>query len=295
MVKVSAIDTSGQTSSPRRWPTMVGAFVRWIDLRWMFVGLILGAVVVIVAAGPLIAPYSPDAIDAFHILAVPSGRHLHGTDDLGRDVLSRLILATRTDMGVALAATILPFLIGSALGAVAGYLGGWIDRIIMSLCDLLTAFPVYILALALVTVLGAGDASIVIAYTAIGWVAYARLLRVKMAGLRSKEYVDAARLGGLGHWRLAVRHMLPNAAAESIALLASQISVVVLSVAAFSYLGVGVTPPTPEWGSMIAEAQPYLLDNWWMPLAPGVCIALVGMAFILLGELIEERFVGADS
>jgi len=209
--------------------------------------------------------------------------------------LASILMRTDAQQGiflnviVGIVGAVLPFLLGSLLGALAGYVGGFVDSVIGRLTELVLAFPVYVLAIALVTIMGPGPMSIVIAYTAVGWVQYARLLRVTMQRVKSEEYIDAARLGGIGHRSLVFRHMLPNAMGECLALLAMDVMVVILALSAFSYLGLGIQPPDAEWGAMIAQGQPYLRTNWWLTLAPGICITVVGLGFVLLGEHLEER------
>ena len=249
---------------------------------------ILVSTAFVMAFGATIAPYPPNEQNLLQTLAAPSPAHWLGTDELGRDVLSRLLVAARIDVGVGLVGALLPFFLGSALGVMAGYFGSWPDFVVTRAAEMAQAFPVYVLALALVTIVGGGATAVIVAYTAIGWVSYARLMRVTTRRVSREEYIDAARLGGIGHGSTIVRHILPNASRECLALLALHVTLVMIALAAFSYLGIGVAPPTSEWGAMIAAGQPYLRDQWWLCVAPGLCIGVVGLGFVLLAEAIEE-------
>jgi peptide/nickel transport system permease protein len=251
--------------------------------------IMIGLTVALAILAPLIVPHAPNEQDVLNRLSTPSARHWLGTDGLGRDVLSRLLVATRTDLVIGILGALLPGVVGCTLGALAGYLRGFLDLAVMRLCDLVMAFPVYVLIIALVALLGTGAQSILIAFTLVGWVPYARLMRDSTGRVRAEDYISAAYLGGVSAPRILVRHILPNATRPLVAYIVVDVMIVILSVAAFSYLGLGIQPPTPEWGAMIADAQPYLQNQWWLTAVPGVMIACVGMGFLLLGEVIDER------
>lgn len=261
----------------------------WNSKKFRAGALLLVLTAIVVLFGTQLAPYNPNSQDVANRLASPSRDHLLGTDELGRDVFSRVLVAARVDVGVGILGAFLPFLIGGMLGALAGYVGSWVDKVIFRVSEIVQAFPVYIFILALVAIMGAGTIPILVAYATVGWVEYCRLIRVTTRRVKGEEYIDAARLGGISHQSLVIRHMLPNATRESLAMVVLDIPKVIISLASFSYLGLGMQPPNAEWGMMIAAAQSYIRDNWWLVLAPGVCIALVGLGFLLLGEFLEER------
>jgi peptide/nickel transport system permease protein len=264
------------------------------DPKLVVAAAILGLTVVLAVLAPVIAPHDPNAQEIVRRLEPPSASHWLGTDDLGRDVLSRLLVATRTDLVVGVLGALLPCLAGATLGILAGYVRGPVEALVLRLCDVVMAFPVYVLIISLVAVLGAGARSILIAFTVVGWVPYARLMRDAVVRLLNEDYIAAAYLGGLPSHRILVRHVLPNATRPLLAYVVVDVMLVILTVAAFSYLGLGIKPPTAEWGGMIADARPYLQEQWWLMAAPGSMIALVGLGFLLLGEVIGERTVDAD-
>lgn len=251
-------------------------------------GAIVIIYVLIAVFAPMIAPYDPLEIDPAGRLASPSAEHLLGTDELGRDVLSRIIYATRVDLPLGFLGAFLPFLLGIVLGALAGYFGGWPDTIVMRASDIMQAFPAYILIIALVFALGQGARSIIIAFTILGWVAYARLVRGEVLRVRGLDYVHAARVAGLSRFRILRVHVAPNVMSQALVFLPSDIVFATLALAAFSFLGLGIPPPTPEWGAMIAEGQPFLRTHWWLSTVPGLVIVLLGLGYSLVGEAAEE-------
>jgi peptide/nickel transport system permease protein len=274
-------------------PTVVAIEAGW-DRRRMprkaWVGLAIFILFVIIAVfAPLIAPYDPNTQDATQRLLPPSLSHLFGTDALGRDQFSRVIFATRTDLPLSLAAVFLPLLVGTAIGAFAGFYGGWADAVSMRMADLVQAFPVYVLLIALVFALGGGVRSILIAFTAVGWVVYARLVRAEILHIRSLEYVQAATVGGLGRRRILSRHVMPNALPQPLIYAASDVVLAVVTLSALSFFGLGISKGTPEWGSMIADGQIYLSDQWWLSVTPGLAIVLFGLGMSLIGDGLGER------
>ncbi|MFC9559634.1 ABC transporter permease [Agromyces sp. NPDC056965] len=257
--------------------------------RRVWAGMAVVAVYVLAAVfAPLIAPYDPLEQDIVDSLASPSWAHWLGTDELGRDVLSRLIFASRVDLLVGFLGAALPAILGTVLGAVAGFRGGWTDGVIMRVSDVVQAFPTYILIIALVFVLGPGVTSILVAFTLIAWVAYARLIRTEVLRVRSLDYVAAARASGLPPRRILWRHVFPNSVGQTLVYLPSDIVGATLGLAALSFLGLGIQAPTPEWGAMIAAGQPYIRDQWWLSTVPGLVIVGFGLGLSLIGEGIEE-------
>jgi peptide/nickel transport system permease protein len=257
--------------------------------RQVWVGTAIVALYVVVAlAAPWLAPFPPDAQDLSNTLAVPSWAHPFGTDELGRDVLSRIIWAARIDLLVGFLGAALPAVLGTVLGAVAGYSGGWVDGIIMRASDVVQAFPSYILMIALVFVLGAGPVSILVSFTLVAWVAYARLIRTEVLRVREADYIAAARVSGFSSGRILWRHAFPNSLGQSLVYLPSDIIAATLGLAALSYLGLGIQPPTAEWGAMIAAGQPYIRDQWWLSTIPGLVIVVFGLGLSLIAEGVES-------
>ncbi|MQY08333.1 ABC transporter permease [Actinomadura macrotermitis] len=250
---------------------------------------VVGLYVLVALLAPVLRPHDPLAQNVAAALQGPSGAYPLGTDELGRDVLSRLMSATGLDLTVALLATVLPCLLGTVLGLLAGYAGGWLDAVVMRVSDLLQAFPTYILMIALVFVLGPGVRSLLIAFTAVGWVVYARLIRGEVARIRGSEYIVAAVTAGLGATRIMVRHVLPNTLKQTLVYLTSDVVFAVTALAAFSFLGFGVQQPTPEWGSMTAAAQAYLTEVPRLTVLPGLVISVLAFGFALLGDGLQDR------
>lgn len=253
------------------------------------VGAVLMLIVVAAAVlGPIVTPHDPVAIDPPQALMSPSGAHPFGTDNLGRDVLSRVLAGARVSLSLAVVAGVGAMIIGLLVGAASGYAGGWVDSMLMRIVDLLLAFPALILALALAGTLGEGYTSLLIAMIATLWARYARLIRGAVLAERSRAYVEASRGLGAGAARLIARHILPNVVWPFVVLLSLETSRLVLLVAALDYLGVGVQPPTPEWGTMVADGRLYLFGAPWMILFPGLAIALTVAAFNLFGEGLRD-------
>lgn len=253
---------------------------------WAGLGIVCAFVCVAVFA-PLVAPFDPLAQNVKDALAAPSWQHLLGTDELGRDVLSRLIWASRIDLFIGFLGAALPAVVGTVLGALAGYFGGWVDALVMRVSDLVQAFPSYILVIALVFVLGAGPVSILVSMTVVSWVAYVRLIRTEMLRVRESDYIAAATVSGFSRQRVLWRHAFPNSIGQSLVYLPSDIVAATLGLAALSFLGLGIQPPTPEWGAMIAEGQTYIREQWWLATVPGLVIVLFGLGLSMIGEGLE--------
>jgi peptide/nickel transport system permease protein len=252
-------------------------------------GVVLFAAFVILAVGaPVIAPYDPILQDATARLQPPSLAHPFGTDNFGRDVLSRVIWGTRVDLQIAILGVIFPFAIGTAIGTLAGYFGGLVDTVFMRVIDVILAFPFLVLMLSIIAILGPGLLSFYIAMALVGWVSYARLIRAQMLVLKSADFAVAARSLGYGHGRIMFRHLLPNALFGSIVFSMSDAVLVLLNGAAISYLGLGVQPPTAEWGIMVAEGQGFITTAWWMTTFPGLSIVVLALSFSLLADGLGE-------
>jgi peptide/nickel transport system permease protein len=259
------------------------------------VNLRLGAAIVLgwalVAIFALwLAPYDPIAHNLPEKLQAPNLQHLLGTDNFGRDILSRVIHGARIDVQMGVLGVLFPFLIGTTLGSIAGYAGGWVDTLLMRVIDVVLAFPFLVLMLAIIAILGPGLTSFYIAITLVGWVSYARLVRAQVLVLKTSDFVTAARSLGFGRFRVLFRHILPNCIAGSIVFSMSDVVLVVLSGSSISYLGLGVQPPTAEWGVMISEGQNFITTAWWITTFPGLAIVLMAFGFSLLADGLAERF-----
>lgn len=252
------------------------------------VGVVLVAAVALVAVvGPFLLQ-SPIAQDGNALLAGPSRAHWLGTDQLGRDTLSRLVSAGRTDLRIALLALVTPFVTGVALGTLAGYRGGRVDTVVQRVVDVVVAFPFYVLVIALVFAVGAGARGLYAALAIVGWVGYARVVRTTTRVVAGATWVRAAKAGGLPTWRVVLRHVVPHTLTAAVVLLVSDVVFVMVAVVTLGYLGLGVQAPTPDWGSMIYDSRGYLVTAWWLPTLPGVAIVLTGLGFSLLGDGIAD-------
>jgi peptide/nickel transport system permease protein len=251
--------------------------------------IVLGWAAVAVLA-TWIAPYDPIAHNLPEKLQAPSLLHLFGTDNFGRDILSRVMHGARIDLQMGIIGVAFPFMIGTTIGAIAGYAGGWADNVLMRVVDVVLAFPFLVLMLAIIAILGPGLTSFYIAIALVGWVSYARLVRAQVLVLKTSDFVTAARSLGFGRFRILFRHILPNCIAGSIVFSMSDVVLVVLSGSAISYLGLGVQPPTAEWGVMIAEGQNFITTAWWITTFPGLAIVLMAFGFSMLADGLAERF-----
>jgi peptide/nickel transport system permease protein len=258
----------------------------------LYAGLTLFALIVLAAVfAPLLTSADPLQQNLLQARLAPgSPGHLLGTDDLGRDVLSRILYGARVDLRVGVLAVLTPLVIGSVLGLLCGWWGRWFDTIVMRLVDIVVAFPFYVLVIALVFVLGQGTKSIYIAISAVGWVAYCRIVRGQVLVAKEQEYALAARASGLPTWRILLRHLLPNVILQAIVYAMSDIVLSILAIVTLSYLGLGVAPPSPEWGSMIAEGQNSLLTQWYLATIPGLCVVVVGLALALVADGLVNQF-----
>jgi peptide/nickel transport system permease protein len=238
---------------------------------------------------PWIAPFDPIAHDSSATLLPPDGRHLFGTDNFGRDVLSRVMWGTRVDLQICLIGVAVPFLLGTVVGALSGYVGGTVDTVVMRLVDIVLAFPFLVLMLAIITILGPGLGSFYVAMALVGWVSYARLVRAQVLSLKHRDFIVAARSLGYGHGRILFLHLLPNALTGSVVFAMSDCVLVLLSGAAVSYLGLGVQPPVAEWGVMVAEGQGFITTAWWITTFPGLAIVFLAMGFSFLADGLGDK------
>ena len=248
-------------------------------------GLVLTVLIVLAAlAAPLLAPYDPNVQDTSRRLEAPSNQHVLGLDDLGRDVLSRVVWGARVSLRVGFSVVLLASFVGVTLGAISGYFGGAIDVLVMRLCDILLAFPGILLAIALVAVLGPSLNNVILALATIGWVGYARLVRGQVLKVREMEYVTAAKALGAKSPRVIIRHVLPNVINPVIVMATLGLAGAILSEAALSFLGLGVQPPTPSWGAMLTAGRRYLGLANHLAIFPGAAIMLAVMGLNFLGD-----------
>lgn len=239
-------------------------------------------------AAPLLATYNPAAQDIAQRLQPPSAAHWLGTDELGRDIYSRILYGGRITLGMVVAVVILVAPLGLVVGCVAGYFGGVADLILMRVTDIFLAFPRLVLALAFVAALRPGVTSAVLAIALTAWPPYARLARAETLGYRRMEFIAAVRLAGASSSRLIWRHIAPLCVPSLIVRVTLDMSGIVLTAAGLGFLGMGAQPPSPEWGAMIAASRRFLLDQWWVPVIPGIAIFVASLAFNLLGDGLRD-------
>jgi peptide/nickel transport system permease protein len=250
--------------------------------------VIVGLLVLVAVLAPVIAPYSPITQHLENALESPSPAHWLGTDKFGRDVLSRLIWGAQVDLRVGFLAVLIPFVIGSTLGAIAGYFGGWLDTVLMRIVDTFFAFPFYVMVIVLVFVFGSGETSIYIAIAAVSWVSYARIVRGEVLIAKKQDYVVAARLGGMSHARILVRHIGPNVLSQAIIYGMSDIVMDIMAIVTLGYLGLGIAPPTAEWGSMINDGQEFITTQWQQATIPGLVVVVTSLGLSWLGDGLSD-------
>ncbi|OYX70504.1 MAG: peptide ABC transporter permease [Rhizobiales bacterium 32-66-11] len=255
-------------------------------------GLAFGMFLVLIVAaaiGPYIVPYDPLASDTKAALQAPSWAHWFGTDQLGRDMFSRVIVATRLDMGIAIFSVALVFAAGGIAGIAAGFFGGWTDRIVGRISDTIMAFPLFVLAMGIVAALGNTVTNIVIATAIINFPLYVRVARAEAAIRRQSGFIQAARLTGNGEWRILLTQILPNILPIMMVQMSLTMGYAILNAAGLSFIGLGVRPPTPEWGIMVAEGSAFIVSGeWWIALFPGLALMFAVFCFNLLGDGLRD-------
>jgi peptide/nickel transport system permease protein len=251
-----------------------------IVLSWAFAAIF----------APVLAPYDPNATDLSVILQPPlSPGHLLGTDELGRDLLSRIIYGARVDLSMGFIGVIAPFTIGITLGVISGYLGGKLDTVLMRIVDVALAFPFLVLVLAILAVRGPGLVNYFIALAIVAWVPYARMVRAETLVLKRSEFVEAAKLLGFSRGYLMRKHVLPNAVTPAAVFVITDIVLTILLGSGLSFFGLGAQPPTAEWGRMIAEGQAFLATSWWISVLPGIALLTLSLGFVLFGDGIAKQ------
>jgi peptide/nickel transport system permease protein len=250
--------------------------------------LLLGGLLFLMVFGPAVAPHDPLASGPARLQA-PSAGHWFGTDQLGRDILSRVIVATRLDLAIAFSAVALAFAVGSLAGACAGFYGGWADRLVTRLADTIMAFPLFVLAMGIVAALGNTLANVALATAIINIPFYARLVRAEVNVRREAGFVEAARLSGNGPARVLAVHIFPNCLPPMMVQVSLNLGWAMLNAAGLSFIGLGVRPPTPEWGILVAEGASFMISGeWWVALFPGLALMLAVFCFNLLGDGLRD-------
>ena len=255
------------------------------------VGLVIVALLVLCAIlAPWLSPYSPIAQDLPKRLAEPSAAHWFGTDELGRDILARTLYGARVTLTIVALVSIVVAPIGLAVGTVAGYVGGWVDVVLMRITDVFLAFPRLVLALAFAAALGPGIENAVIAISLTAWPAYARIARSETLAIAQSDFIQAAVLQGASTWRILFRHIVPLCLSSVIVRLTLDMAGIILTAAGLGFLGLGAQPPTAEWGAMVSSGRDVILDQWWVATIPGLAIFIVSLGFNLLGGGLRDVF-----
>ena len=250
--------------------------------------MVLGASLAMAFFPSLFAPHDPTAFDYNAIMQGPSWAHPFGTDNFGRDMLSRVIHAYRIDMQIAVFATTGPFIFGTIVGALVGYVGGWVEAVFGRVVDAVITFPFLVLVIAIVSVLGPGLRNMYIAVGVVDWVFYARLVSAEVRIQRRLDYADAARGMGYGHTRIIFRHLLPNAITPAVVYLMTDMALAILLGSSLGYLGLGAQPPAAEWGVLIADGKNFMTTAWWVSVFPGIAIVITGLGFSLAGDALAD-------
>jgi peptide/nickel transport system permease protein len=277
---MSATVVTAAARSRRRLPRLKPTFV---------IGLLITLLMLVLAVAPdLVWPVDPVAMDYDAILAPPSWAHPFGTDNLGRDVMARAVWGARIDLQIAFFCTLFPIVFGTVVGALVGYYGGIADAIFGRVVDLVITFPLIVLVIAIVAVLGPGLVNVYIAVSVVGWVFYARLIRADVLVLRRADFASAGLVMGYGHMRIIFRHLLPNAMMPLIVYWMTDMALCILLGSSLGYLGLGAQPPTPEWGVLVSDGKNFMDTAWWISVFPGAAIVLCGTGLSLLGDGVAD-------
>jgi peptide/nickel transport system permease protein len=251
-------------------------------------GIVVAILFLLSFLAPYITPYDPSAIDAYHVLMPPSPTHWMGTDELGRDVFTRIVFGARISLKVGFVAVGIAMVIGTIVGLVAGFYGGWMDSLLMRLVDIMLCFPTFFLILAVIAMLEPSIWYIMIVIGVTGWMGVARLVRAEVLSIRERDFILAARAIGASDLRIIFRHILPNAMAPVLVAATLGVAGAILTESALSFLGIGVQPPTPSWGNILTSGKDYIEFAWWLSLYPGLAILVTVLAYNLLGEGIRD-------
>ncbi|WP_258296766.1 ABC transporter permease [Paenibacillus peoriae] len=259
-----------------------GKILNTPSLLW---GSIMFALLIGIAVfAPVISPYQPSDQNISATLQPPSFEHWLGTDQLGRDLFTRLIYAARTDLKIMVLAEIIPFCMGVFLGMLAGYYGKWVDTVITLLTDTFIAFPFYLIVIIVAFASGTGEQGIYITFVLVGWIVYARVVKGLSASFRKQEWIAAAKTLGIPDIKIILRHLLPNVLPQAVVVLMTDMAVLLVAIVTLGYLGIGIAPPTPDWGTMISDGQPFISTKWWLSAIPGFAVVYTGIALSLVGD-----------
>jgi len=251
-------------------------------------GVVVLSMFLLSLLAPFITPYEPNTLDAYHVLLPPSSAHWFGTDEVGRDVLTRMLYGARISLKVGFIAVGIATLIGTVVGLVAGYYGGWMDSLLMRFVDIMFCFPTFFLILAVIAILEPSIWYIMLVIGLTGWMGVARLVRAEVLSIRERDYVVAARVIGCSDLRIIFRHILPNAVGPVLVYATLGIAGAILTESSLSFLGIGVPPPTPSWGNILASGKEFLEFAWWLFLFPGLAIMVTVLSYYLVGEGIRD-------
>lgn len=255
----------------------------------LIIGGVMLAIVLLMTFFPsLFTSYDPLEQNFAIALSPPSAEHIFGTDNYGRDLFTRVVYGARIDLKIGFLAMIVPLFVGSFIGLVAGWFGGWVDALLMRIQDIMTAFPFTILVIAIISILGRSESNVYIAIWLVGWRDYTKLVRSEVLIEKNSEYIQAVRSLGFSDLRIMFRHILPNTINSAVVYAVSDVMLCMLVAASLSFLGLGVQPPVPEWGAIISEGRPFILNAWWICALPGLALAFTGTSLSLLGEGISH-------
>ena len=284
-IQVTTLDLPDEAAPQPRRRVLRKLLARPLTLAGAIIVLVFVATALI---GPLVTPRSRDAIFYTAVLAPPSPSFPLGTDDTGRDILSRIIAGAQISLAVGVVAVTIAMVGGSLLGLIAGYMGGWVDQVTMRCMDILLAFPDILLAIVIIAILGPGLVNVMVAVGIGAIPVYTRTVRASVLSVREQEFVEAARALGVSAWRIMWWHILRNVTAPIIVLATLGVGLAILTAVGLSFIGLGAQPPTPEWGDMLNEAQNYLQQAWWMAVFPGAAITLTVIGLNLLGDGLRD-------
>ncbi|MGL9720622.1 ABC transporter permease [Symbiopectobacterium sp.] len=281
-----------ETSATRRQAIWGRRYRLWLGLQanlMAMIGLVvILAVLVLSSLAPWLTSYQPGFQDLANRLAPPSAAHWFGTDELGRDIYTRILYGGRTTLGMVIAVVVLTAPLGLLIGCVAGYAGGWLDKTLMSVTDIFLSFPRLILALAFVAALKPGVESAILAIALTAWPPYARLARAETMQFRHSDFIAACKLTGATPLRIIVRHIMPLCVPSLVVRITLDMSSIIITTTSLGFLGMGAQPPSPEWGTMIATVRRFLFSEWWVPLVPCIAIFMTSLAFNFLGDGLRD-------
>ena len=282
-------DSAGLSASPRASSRLSRTWARMRHSASLLIGLAMFALLLVATIiGPALSGVDPNEVSLENAMLAPSWAHVFGTDNLGRDILVRVLDASRIDLQIAAVCVALPFLIGSIIGAVSAYVGGLFDVVIMRIVEIIWAFPFYVLVIAIVGSLGPSVGNMYLAFTLVVWISFARIVRGEGLLAREFEYVQAARVLGYSHTRIILRHLLPDIITPAIVYAMSDVILTILGVTSLGFLGLGIQPPQAEWGVMIAEGRDFMFDAPWITVFPGLAIIYVGVTFALISDGVDD-------